>query len=337
MKMNSGFRRNDAVSSRRQTSSSRRTPGSVLTLLLLLLAASAAGAAQQQQTFPTRPVRMIVSNAPASAPDVIARLVAVKLGEIWGQQVVIDNRPGATGLIAAELTSHAAPDGYTLWMNTMTVLIATLQAQKYMLAKDFAVVNPATPVKTMAEFIAYAKARPGQLSYASAGTWGSSHMCMEALSAMTGISMVHVPYKSSPQAITDIMAGRIHTYCPAAPGLPMFAGKVRSLAQTYLKATPLAPGLPAVADTVPGFELLGWYGMQVPLKTPKALVAKINADLVTALKDPDLRDRMFKVGAEAVGDSPESFADFLRKETERWDKVLKQAGGARLPQWTNPQ
>jgi tripartite-type tricarboxylate transporter receptor subunit TctC len=289
---------------------------------------------------------MIVSNAPGSAPDVIARLVAAKLGEIWGHQIVIDNRAGATGLIAADLTAHAAPDGYTLWMNTMTQLIATLQAQKHMLAKDFApvslvgstpfviVVNPAMPVKSMAEFIAYAKARPGQLSYGSAGQWGSSHMCMEAISAMSGISMVHVPYKSSPQALTDIVAGRIHTYCPAAPGLPTFAGKVRPIAMTYLKPSPLAPGLPPVADTLPGFELLGWYGMQVPLKTPKSLIAKINADLVTALKDSELRDRLFKVGAEAVGSSPEAFADFLRKETERWDKVLKQAGGARLPQWT---
>ena len=313
---------------------------------LLLFIAAVANAAQPQQTFPNRPVRMIVSNAPGSAPDVIARLVSAKLGEIWGHQVVIDNRPGATGLIAAELTAHAAPDGYTLWMNTMTQLIATLQAQKHMLAKDFAsvslvgstpfviVVNPATPVKTMTEFIAYAKARPGQLSYASAGTWGSSHMCLEALSAMAGISMVHVPYKSSTQALTDIVAGRMHAYCPAAPSMPMFAGKVRPLAMTYLKPSPLAPGLPPVAETLPGFELLGWYGMQVPLKTPKSLVAKINADLVTALKDPELRDRMFKVGAEAVGSSPEAFADFLRKETDRWDKVLKQAGGARLPQWT---
>ena len=312
----------------------------------LLVMSAAADAAQQPQVFPTRPVRMIIANAPGSAPDTIARLVGAKLGEIWGQQVVIDNRPGATGLIAAELTARAAPDGYTLWMNTMTQLIATLQARRYMLARDFEavslvgstpfviVVNSSLPVKSIADLVSYAKARPGQLSYGSAGQWGSSHMCMEALSAMTGISMVHIPYKSSTQALTDIVAGRIHTYCPAAPGLPMFVGKVRPIAMTYLKPSPLAPGLPPVADTLPGFELLGWYGMQVPLKTPKPLIAKINADLVTALKSPEVRERLFAVGAEAVGNAPEAFAVFLKNETERWDKVLKQAGGARLPQWT---
>jgi tripartite-type tricarboxylate transporter receptor subunit TctC len=312
----------------------------------VLLAVSLSAHAAQQQAWPTRPVRLIVSNAPGSAPDTIARLVAAKLGEIWGHQVVIDNRPGATGLISADLTYHAAPDGYTLWMNTMTQLIATLQAQKHMLAKDFEsvslvgstpfviVVNLQMPVKSIAELIAYARSRPGQLHYASAGLWGSSHMCMEALTSMAGIQMLHVPYKSSTQALTDIVAGRIHTYCPAAPGLPMFAGKVRAIAQTYLKPSSLAPGLPPVADTLSGFELLGWYGMQAPPKTPKALVAKINADLVTALKSPEVKDRMLAVGAEPVGNSPEAHADFLRKETARWDKVLKQAGGARLPQWT---
>src|SRR5688572_28230259 len=185
----------------------------------VLLTISTADAAQQQQAWPARPVRMILSSAAGSAPDTIARIMSAKLQEIWGQQIVIDNRPGATGLIGAELTARAAPDGYTLWLNTMTQLIATLQAQKHMLAKDFEhvslvgstpfviVVNQAMPVKSIADLIAYAKARPGQLSYASAGQWGSSHMCMEALSAMTGISMVHVPYKSSTQALTDIVAG----------------------------------------------------------------------------------------------------------------------------------
>lgn len=312
----------------------------------VFLFVSVAAHAAQQQAWPARPVRMIVANAPGSAPDTIARLVAAKLGEIWGHQVVIDNRPGATGLISADLTYHAAPDGYTLWMNTMTQLIATLQAQKHMLAKDFEsvslvgstpfviVVNLQMPVKSIAELIAHAKTRPGQLSYASAGQWGSSHMCMEALTAMGGVNMLHVPYKSSTQALTDIVAGRIHVYCPAAPGLPMFAGKVRPIAQTYLKPSSLAPGLPPVADTLPGFELLGWYGLQMPPKTPKSLVARINADLVTALKSAEVKDRMLAVGAEPVGSTPEAFADFLRKETARWDKVLKQAGGARLPQWT---
>ena len=157
---------------------------------------------------------------------------------------------------------------------------------------------------------------------------------MEALSAMTGINMVHVPYKSATTALTDIMAARIHTYCPAAPSLPMFAGKVRSLGITYQRPSPLVPGVPPVSDTVAGFELLGWYGLQAPLKTPKVLIDKINADLVAALKSPELQERLYNVGAEAVGSSPEALAVFLRKETERWDKVLKETGGTRLPQRT---
>ncbi|HEV7390859.1 MAG TPA: tripartite tricarboxylate transporter substrate binding protein, partial [Burkholderiales bacterium] len=210
--------------------------------------------------FPTRPVRMIVSNTPGSAPDVVGRLVGAKLTEAWGQQIVIDNRPGATGLIAAETLARAAPDGYTLWLNTMTQLISTLQYQRHMLAKDFApvslvastpfvIVVPASlPVKSLAEWIAYAKARPGQLIYGSGGQWGSSHLCMEALTSMAGINLVHVPYKGSTIALSDIVAGRIHAYCPAAPSLPAFAqtGKVRALGVTYQKPTPLAPGVPPV-------------------------------------------------------------------------------------------
>jgi len=324
-----------------------RSKKSNVVLLVLLAFCAGASAAQKQEAFPTRPVRMIVANTPGAAPDVVARLVAAKLTEVWGQQIVVDNRPGATGLIAAETLARAAPDGHTLWLNTMTQLIATLQAQRHMLAKDFEsislvastpfviVVNQSLPIKSIADFVAYAKARPGQLIYGSGGQWGSSHLCMEALSAMTGISMVHVPYKSTTQSLTDIVAGRIHTYCPAAPSLPMFVGKVRTLGITYQKPTPLVPGVPPVSDTVAGFELLGWYGMQAPLKTPKALVARINADVVTALRDPELQERLFKVGAEAVGSSPEAFAVFLRKETGRWDKVLKETGGTRLPQRTD--
>jgi len=306
----------------------------------VLLAYAAAADAAQQQPWPTRPVRLIVSNLPGSAPDVIARLVAEKLTEAWGQQVVIDNRPGATGIIAAEALHRAAPDGYTLWLNTMTQLISTLQAQRMMLATEFApvslvastpfaiVVGPTIPVKTLPEWITYAKARPGQLVYGSAGQWGSSHLCMETLNAMAGLTLTHVPYKGSTQVLIDIAGGRIHAYCPAAPSLPVFSqsGKVKVLAVTYLKPTPLVHGVPPVAETLPGFELLGWYGLQAPLKTPKHLIDKINADLVHALKDAQLQERLTAVGATAVGTTPAAFGTFLRKETERWGKVLKEGG-----------
>jgi tripartite-type tricarboxylate transporter receptor subunit TctC len=308
---------------------------------LFLAPGLAAHAAEQQQPYPSRPVRLIVANTPGGAPDVVARLVATKLAEIWGQSIVVDNRPGATGIIAAEALFRAAPDGYTLWLNTMTQLIATLQAQRYQLAKEFTpvslvastpfviVVGAQLPVATLAEWIAYAKARPGQIVYGSGGTWGSSHLCMESINTLMGITATHVPYKGATQVLNDIAGGRVHAYCPAAPSLPVFvqSGKIRPLAVTYLKPTPLAPGLPPVAETIPGFELLGWYGLQAPLKTPPELVDRINADLVKVLRMPDLQERLFNVGAQAVGSTPQEFGVFLNRETQRWDKLIRETGG----------
>ena len=318
----------------------RRTAAWIVMLSTLIGSYASTPASAGEPAFPTRPVRLIVSNLPGSAPDVVARLVAAALTEVWGQQIVIDNRAGATGLIAAELTARAAPDGYTLWLNTMTQLISTLQAQRHMLAKDYAaislvastpfviVVNAGLPVKTLEDWIAYAKARPGKLIYGSAGQWGSSHLCMESINKLAGIEVVHVPYKGSTLVLQDIVAGRIEAYCPAAPSLPAFAqtGRVRALAVTYQKPTPLAPGLPPVADTLPGFELLGWYGMQAPLGTPKHVVAAINAALVKVLKQPELMERLNAIGAEAVGSTSEAHASFLQRETARWEKLLKEGG-----------
>ena len=295
--------------------------------------------AAESQIFPNRPVRLIVANTPGSAPDVIARLVSAKLSEIWKQQIVVDNRPGATGLIAADALARAAPDGYTLWLNTMTQLISTLQAQRHMLATDFVpvslvastpfviVVSADPPVKTLAEWIAYAKTKPGQLAYGSAGQWGSSHLCMESISALAGLDLIHVPYKGSNLVLNDMVGGRIQVYCPAAPSLPAFTGKVRVLGVTYLKSTPLAPGVPPVAETIPGFELLGWYGVEAPLKTPANLISRINADLVKALRTPELQERLFAVGADAVGGTPDEFGVFLRQESARWGKLLRESGG----------
>ena len=320
-----------------------------LRIAVLVSAASmafcAASTAAQTQAYPSRPVRLIISNVPGSAPDNVGRLLAAKLSETWGQQVVADNRAGATGLIAAETVARAAPDGYTLWLNTMTQLIATLQAQRYLVAKEFAsvsliastpfviVVNASLPVKSMPEWIAYAKARPGQLTYGSPGQWGSGHLCMEALNAIAGLDVLHVPYKGTTLVLNDMVGGRIHALCTAVPALPAFmqGGKVRPLGVTYLKPTRLAAGVPPVAETIPGFELLGWYGIQMPLKTPRSLIARINADIVKALKTPELQDRLIAIGAEAVGSTPEEFDSFLRKETVRWEKVLRQSGGTQLP------
>jgi tripartite-type tricarboxylate transporter receptor subunit TctC len=306
---------------------------------LLVLVAPARAA--QFDAYPVRPVRLIIANQPGAAPDTVGRLVAAELTELWGQQIVVDNRPGATGLIAAETVARAAPDGYTLWLPTMTQLIATLQAQKHMLARDFApvslvastpfviVVGSQVPVSTLAEWIAYAKARPGKLSYGSAGMWGSSHLCMHSINAMAGLDVVHVPYKGSVTILNDIVAGRIQTYCPAAPSLPAFTqgGRVKMLGITYQKPSKLVPGVPPVSETLPGFELLGWYGMQAPAKTPAHIVEKIHVALAKVLHKPELAEKLLAVGANPVGTAPKDFAAFLRKETERWDKVLRESGG----------
>lgn len=297
------------------------------------------------QAYPQRPVRMIIANGAGSAPDVIGRLLAAKLSESWGQSVIVDNRPGATGLIAIELLVKSAPDGHTMFLSTMTQLIAMLMYQKHMLATELGsvtlvgttpfaiVVGPTTPVKNIAEWIAYAKARPGQLRYGSAGNWGSSHLCMENFNALTGLQMTHVPYANTMTTMTDIVSGSIHVYCPAVPTLPAFmaSGKVRVLGVTYREPTKLLPGAPPVSDTVPGFELYGWYGMNVPLKTPPDVIKRINIELVKALKDPQLRERMLAVGAEAVGSTPAEFTAFMQKNTDHWTKVLK-ASGAKLGQ-----
>ena len=290
------------------------------------------------QAYPQRPVRMIIANGAGSAPDVIGRLLAAKLAESWSQPIIVDNRPGATGLIATELTARSAPDGHTMFLSTMTNLIAMLMYQKYMLATElgavtlvgttpFAIVVGAnTPVKNIAEWIAYARARPGQLRYGSAGNWGSSHLCMENFNALNGLKMTHVPYANTVHTMTDIIAGNIHVYCPAVPSLPAFVGKIKVLGVTYREPTKLLPGVPPVADTVPGFELYGWYGMNVSLKTAPEVIKRINAGLVKALRDPQLQERMLTVGAEAVGSTPAEFTAFLNRNTEQWTKVLKESG-----------
>jgi tripartite-type tricarboxylate transporter receptor subunit TctC len=302
-----------------------------------------AASAREVEAYPVRPVRLILATGPGSSPDVVGRLLGNKLSETWGRSIVVDNRPGATGLIAVEMLTTAAPDGYTLGMFTMTNLIAMLMYQKHMLATELGavtlvgttpfaiVVNASTPVRNVAEWIAYAKARPGQLRYGSTGMWGSMHMCMEKFNAIHGIKMTHVPYKTAVPAITDLISGEIHVSCPAAPMLPPYlkAGRVRALGVTYPEPTKLLPDVPPVSDTVPGFSLYGWYGMHVPLKTPPAIVRKINDELVKALKDPNLAKLMLVAGTEAVGSTPEEYRTFLRKDTDHWTKLLKESG-ARL-------
>jgi tripartite-type tricarboxylate transporter receptor subunit TctC len=305
---------------------------------LVLLAVAAAASSAAEPPYPTRSVRLVVASTSGSGPDILARHVSGKLSELWGQQVIVDNRPGASGLIGAEIVAKATPDGHTLWMATMTQLISTTLFQRYVLSQDFApvgrvantvyviAVSAGVEARSVAEFIAYAKSRPGKVLYASAGQGSTPHLCMEQFMSMAGIRMTQVPYKSTALALTDMLSGQIHATCSAAPPVHPFVktGKVRLLGVTARTASPLVPGLAPIADTVPGFELVGWYSMMAPRGTPPRLVARINADLGKVLRAPDLQERLFALGAEPMPTSTAEFTAFLKQEHGRWSRVLKE-------------
>ena len=305
----------------------------VLTAALVLAVGNAAAA------YPERPVRMIIAATAGSGPDILARQIGAKLTELWGQQVVVDARPGATGVVGAEIVAKSAPDGYTLWFATMTQLIGTTLYQRYLMASEFAPVgmvastafaiaaNSSLPVTTIPELIAYAKARPGQLLYGSSGQGSTAHLCMEMFRSLTGIEIIHIPYKGAVPAITDLMGGQVQIACQAVPSLPTYlkTGRIRSLGVTTLTRTVIAPDVPPVADAVPGFEILGWYGMLAPLRTPPEVIAKVNADVMRTLKSPEVQEKLIVLGAEAATSSPAEFGAFLRRETSKWTKLLREA------------
>jgi tripartite-type tricarboxylate transporter receptor subunit TctC len=300
----------------------------------------AAGGACAAETYPSKPIRIIIATTVGSGPDILARQIGTKLTQAWGQQVVIDPRAGASGMIGAELTANAAPDGYTLWMATMSHVIATTMYQRLLLARDFApitqvastpyviAINSAVPANSVAELLAYAKSRPGQLLYGSAGQGSTPHLCMELFKSMSGTDLVHVPYKGAAPALTDLMAGQVQVSCVAAPAVQSFArsGKVRSVGVTTRQRTALAQDVPAVAETIAGYELVGWYGLLAPLGTPRTIVDKINTEIARTLRTPEVQERLVSVGAEAVGSSPAEYTKFLQQETARWGRVLKEAG-----------
>jgi len=312
-----------------------RRGSAVLAAAFLLCCATAAA-----QPYPTKPIRWIIPFAPAGGNDLIARIIGQRLTGIWGQAVIVDNLPGAGGNIAAEITARSAPDGYTAFQfNVANTIAASLYKNlRYDPIKDFApvtqiaaspfilVVHPGVPVKTVAELIAAAKQAPGQLTYGSSGTGGSTHLAMELFKVMTGTDFVHVPYGGAGPALIDVMGGRIQLLmAPPAVALPqVVAGKVRGLAVTGSKRVALIPDLPTIAEAgVPGYESSAWYGLVLPSRTPAAIVTTFNSAVVRVLRESDVEQKMVANGMQIVASSPSQFAAFIREELAKWARVVK--------------
>jgi len=312
---------------------------------LTLVAGSALAAAAEgpAATYPDKPIRIIVAYTPAGATDILARAVGQKMTEAWGQSVIVENRPGANGNIGTEVAAKATPDGYTLLMvtaGTHGVNPGLYRKLPWDAVRDFApvslvamvpnimVVNPSLPVKSVNEFIAYAKANPGKLSYGSPGLGSTAHMSVELFKTMTGTDMLHVPYKGSAGVMQDVIAGQIAVTIDNMPVyLPQVkAGKLRALAVSPAKRSPAVPDLPTIAEAgVPGYDATAWFGLVAPAGVPRPIVAKLAGETQRILRLPDVAERLSGLGAEPVGSSPEQFAAFIKAEIAKWKKVIQDA------------
>jgi len=292
--------------------------------------------------YPAKPVRIIIMSSPASGPDILGRMIGSKLGEIWGQQFVVDNRAGASGNIGAEIAAHSAPDGYTLFMGSSQQITGPLVFDKlqYSLIRDFTpisliastpyalIVNPSVQANSIREFIALAKAKPSGLYYGTGGVGGAPHLATEMLRTMAGIELVHVPYKTIVFALMDTAAGQVQfsfSVLPAA--LPLVKqGRLRALGVTSLKRSSLAPELEAIAETLPGYDIVGWYGLLAPQKTPPAIVAQLSTVILKAMKTAEFQEKLRVLGADPIGTTPREFGTFLVEQNEKFRKLIDVAG-----------
>jgi len=312
----------------------------VACVALAVLTAAAAGA----DVYPSKPIRFVVAFPPGGGTDLVARTIAPRLAERLAQQVVVDNRPGAGGNLGTEIVAKSAPDGYTMLMGSVGPLAinASLFARMpFDPLKDLApvtlaastpnvlVVHPSLPVTTVRDLIALAKARPGAINFASSGQGTPAQLAGELFNSMAGVKMVHVPYKGSAPALADLLGGQVQVmFSTLPPALPhVTAGRLRALAVASLRRSPAAPGLPTLDETaLPGFEATTWHGVMVPAGTSNAVVAKLHHDIVAVLRMPDVAERLSSQGAEAIGSSPEEFGSYIRSETAKWAKVVRQSG-----------
>ena len=318
-------------------------PICIAVLSIVALLASTMAAIAQPTAYPTKPIRIVVAYTPAGATDILARTIGQKLTEAWGQAVIIDNRPGANGNIGTEYAAKATPDGYTLLMvtaGTHGINPGLYRKLGFDAVKDFApvslvamvpnvfVVNNGVPSKDLKEFIAYAKANQGKLNYGSPGNGSTAHLSMELFKSMTGIQMVHVPYKGSAGVLADLIGGQIVvTMDNMPPYVPQVkAGKIRALAVSPARRSPALPDVPTVAEAgVSGYDSGAWFGLVAPANTPKDLVAKLSRETARILKLPDVSARLADLGAEAVGSTPEQFSAHIKAEIAKWAKVIRDA------------
>ena len=310
-------------------------------LVVAALCALAHAACLNAEAFPSKPVRFLVPFAPGGGNDIIARVLGAKLAASWGHQVVVDNRPGAGGNIAAEFTARAIPDGHTIFQfNVANVIAASLYRKlAYDPVKDFApitqlatspfilVVHPSVRAANVKELIALAKSQPGRINYASSGNGGGTHLITEVFKTMAGIDLTHVPYNGAGPAMTELLGGQVQMlFAVPATAMPHIkSGKLRALAVSSLGRSALVPELPPIAETVPGFEGATWYGVVAPARTPAAIVAQLNRDIVSALRTAEVRDRLSPQGVEIVGSTPDEFAQFIKSEFTRWGRIVKAA------------
>lgn len=310
--------------------------------LAVLPAISLAQTKTDAQSYPNRPIRIVVPGSAGSANDFTARAIAQRFTEAWGQQIVIDNRSGAGGVIAHEIVAKANPDGYTLIFSTSAGLVINplLFKTPYDPFRDFAPVSlgsinpqmlfahPGVAANNVSELVALARAKPGQLNCASAGTGTPNHLGCELLKSLAGINFVHVPYKGATGGITDVVGGQMHFMFNSIPAvLPLVkSGKLKGLGVGGPKRSPVAPDIPAIAETLPGFECVNWYAMLAPAGTLPAVVNKLNAEMVKMIADPPFAQRLLDLGSEPLSTTPAGLAAHMRKESDRWGRVIKSAG-----------
>jgi len=299
--------------------------------------------AQSADSYPVKPVRLVTPFPPGGGTDILARALAPRMSESLGGSVIVENRSGAGGLVGIEAVARAAPDGYTLLLvsGSLTIIPSLFPNVRYDPVKDFtpvtlatrqpyiAVVHPSLPAKNIRELIALARARPGQVTYASAGSGGAGHLGMELLKTMVKVNIVHIPYKGSGPALIDVLGGHVSLMFASAPSaMPHIkTGRLRALAMTGSQQSAAVPGVPTIAESgLPGFETYGWYGVLAPAGTAPPIIARVHGAIIKAMAAPEVMERIVADGSEAVAGTPEQFADYIKRDIPKWAKVIKESG-----------